>query len=159
MECKSVIIRSFRVRRGVTMKARHKGISLCSGRTVLYLYCGSWLHCDSNMIKFMELRTPKNEGAFKNRWNPNKICSLVDSIVPFPVSWIWWYAMVIADIIIGENWGKNKWKFSVFFAQLEHLIMPLVNFLGPLTNIIDSFLSWHIQINSFIPSNMMLRDN
>lgn len=53
----------------------------------------------------------------KKWWNPNKICSLVDRIIPTPISWIWWYTMVsqMSLVKIGERVSGNFLCFLYTF--------------------------------------------
>lgn len=70
----------------------------CGGTTVLYPDCGGWLHRSIHMIKVY--RTMHTNTRFYVKTNEIHIRSLVDSIVLISVSWIWWYTMVMSDVII-----------------------------------------------------------
>lgn len=63
-----------------------------------------------------------NRQQWKNWWNPNKVCSLINNIVPMLISWLWYmhYGYVRCC-----HYGKlNEWYVGNLNTVLQLLSMP-----------------------------------
>ena len=108
---------------GVAIKAELKGISLCSSRTVLSTMVVGYTN--PNMCKNCQnyAHPPKKIGACKKN-DEIQIRSIVQLMMLYQFQFpAFDDVLPLSDVIIGENWRKSKWKFSVFFAQLKGLII------------------------------------